>query len=109
MLLKNIISLALQLSFTAADSTTTTHNTQHNIVSTRTTNDQLPLQQHSNKLRRNIQAWDQNNYGCNPGHCFVPRYQQWYVISLYLHIISRTFSITNTHLSIIIQLSSNII
>ena len=108
MLLKIILSLALQLLFTAADSTTTTTHAKH-IVSIRTINDQLPLQQHSNKRQRNLQAWNQNNYGCDPGHCYVPRYQQWYVISLYLHIISRTFSITNTHLSIIIQLSSNII
>ena len=98
MLLKIILSLALQLLFTAADSTTTTHNV-HN-KSTIKTNDQLPLQQHSNKRQRILQVWNQNNYGCNPGHCYVPRYQQWYVsLVYYVHIISPTFSITNAHLS----------
>ena len=98
MLLKIILSLALQLLFTApADSTTTTHNAQHN-KSTIKTDDQLPLQQHSNKRQRILQVWNQNNYGCNPGHCYVPRYQQWYVsLVYYVHIISPTFSITNTY------------
>ena len=84
MLLKIILWLALQLLILVpADSTTTTTHAKH-IVSRTTTNDQLPLQQRSNKRQRNIQVWNQNNYGCNPGHCYVPRYQQWYVISLYL-------------------------
>jgi len=118
MLLKIILWSALQLLFTAADSTTTvTHNynIQHNIVS-RITNDQLPLQQHSNKRQRNIQAWNQNNYGCNPGHCYVSRYQQWYVSLLCrVHYVCLLPSLksTNINTNIVslyyIQFSSNII